>query len=39
MNDSVALSTFNSLMEKNLVFFDERQQIVQHNDKGLKVRP
>ncbi|KAF5243108.1 hypothetical protein FAUST_3027 [Fusarium austroamericanum] len=36
MNDSVALSTFDSLMEKNLVFFDERQQIVQHNDKGLK---
>jgi hypothetical protein len=38
MNDSVALSKFDSLIEKNLVFYDEQQQIVEYDDKGLKVR-
>ncbi|OBS28325.1 hypothetical protein FPOA_02266 [Fusarium poae] len=36
MNDSVALSKFDSLIEKNLVFYDEQQQIVEYDDKGLK---
>ncbi|RGP66006.1 hypothetical protein FSPOR_6832 [Fusarium sporotrichioides] len=39
MDASVALSKFDSLIGKNLVFFDEQQQIVQHDDKGLKTNP
>jgi hypothetical protein len=37
MDESVVLAKFDSLIEKHMVFFDEKQQIVQHDEKGLKV--
>ncbi|KAM0489643.1 hypothetical protein ACHAP8_012383 [Fusarium lateritium] len=36
MNNSVVLSKFDSLIEKNLIFFDEQQRIIEYEDKGLK---
>ncbi|CAG7560565.1 unnamed protein product [Fusarium equiseti] len=36
MTESTVLQKFDSLIEQNLVFYDEEQQIIEHVDNGLK---
>ncbi|RGP64479.1 5, 5 -p-1,p-4-tetraphosphate phosphorylase 2 [Fusarium longipes] len=37
MDESVVLTKFDSLNERDMVFFDERQEVIQHDQGGLKV--
>ena len=37
MTESRILQNFDLLIEKNLVFYDDEQQIIEHIDNGLKV--